>query len=85
MKIPQLQRIKTIFDIMNDCQYHSINDIVEKVNEKLCTNYCKSTIDKDMDFMRMNFDADDEWISSTSGVRFENPIDFFERLKIWLV
>ena len=85
MKIPQLQRIKIIFDIMNDCQYHSINDIVKKVNEKLCTNYCKSTIDKDMDLMRMNLDADDEWMSSSRGVKFENPIDFFERLKIWLI
>jgi hypothetical protein len=85
MRIPQLQRIKTIFDIMNDCQYHDTKDIVKKVNDKLCTNYCKSTIEKDMDFMRMNLDADDEWMSSIRGVKFENPIDFFERLKIWLI
>jgi hypothetical protein len=37
-----------------------------------------------MDFMRMNLDADDEWVSSSKGVKFENPIDFFERLKLWL-
>jgi hypothetical protein len=35
--------------------------------------------------MKMNLDADDEWMSSIRGVKFENPIDFFERLKIWLV
>jgi len=70
---------------MNDCQYHELKDIVQKVNDKLLTNYCKSTIEKDMDFMRMNLDADDEWMSSIRGVKFENPIDFFERLKIWLI
>ena len=85
MKIPQLQRIKIIFDIMNDCQHHRIEDIVQKVNDKLCENYSKSTIEKDMDFMRMNLDADDVWMSSSRGVKFENPIDFFERLKIWLI
>ena len=85
MKIPKLQRIKIIFDIMNDCQYHSGKEIVKKVNDKLSSNYCKSCIEKDMDFMRMNLDADDEWVSSSKGVKFENPIDFFERLKLWLL
>jgi hypothetical protein len=85
MKIPQLQRIKIIFDIMNDCKYHELKDIVQKVNDKLLTNYCKSTIEKDMDLMRMNLDADDVWMSSSRGVKFEYPIDFFNRLKIWLV
>jgi hypothetical protein len=85
MKIPQLQRIKIIFDIMNNCQYHELKDIVQKVNDKLLTNYCKSTIEKDMDLMRINLDADDVWMSSSRGVKFEHPIDFFERLKIWLV
>jgi hypothetical protein len=85
MKIPQLQRIKIIFDIMNDCQYYELKDIVQKVNDKLLTNYCKSTIEKDMDLMRMNLDADDVWMSSSRGVKFENPIDFFERLKLWLI
>lgn len=70
---------------MNDCQYHRTEDIVKKVNDKLCENYSKSTIEKDMDFMRMNLDADDVWMSSSRGVKFENPIDFFERLKIWLI
>ena len=83
MRIPQLQRIKYIIDLLNDCEYHKNQEIIDHLDDKLDICYNASTIEKDIAFIKKEF-LGKSFTSGRIGIKIEKPIDFWEALQTWL-
>lgn len=83
MRIPQLIRIKHIVDLLNDCEYHKNQEIIDYLDDKLDICYNASTIEKDIALIKKHLYVG--WYESgKNGLRFASKIDFWETLKAWL-
>lgn len=83
MQIPQLTRIKHIIDLLNDCEYHKNQEIIDYLDDKLDICYNASTIEKDIAIIKNNF-LDGLYESGREGIRLLCPINFFDELRRWL-
>lgn len=83
MRIPQLTRIKHIIDLLNDCEYHKNQEIIDYLDDKLDICYVPSTIEKDIAFIKKEF-LNRTFTSGKVGIKIDAPIDFWEALKKWL-
>jgi len=83
MVLNKLKRINKICNVMNNLRVISINELHKKIDtdEYPC---CKSTIEKDLFFMKMELDIEVERINQT-GIRFSEKVDLIERIKEWLI
>ena len=83
MRIPQLIRIKHIIDLLNDCEYHKNQEIIDYLDDKLDICYNASTIEKDKAIIKKHFFIS-YYESGRQGLRLISPIDFWPTLKKWL-
>lgn len=83
MRIPQLIRIKHIIDLLNDCEYHKNQEIIDYLDDKLDICYNASTIEKDIALIKREF-LGKAFVSGKVGIKIDAPIDFWETLKAWL-
>lgn len=79
----QLRRISAIVKVLNTGvtikQEQLRTDVVELIDRE----FCKSTLEKDMQYLKMEFDL--ELIHcGIYGVKLKEPIDFLERLRLHL-
>lgn len=83
MVLNKLKRIYKICSIMNNLQVISINELHKKID---CVEYpcCKSSIEKDLFFMKIELDIEIERINQ-KGIRFNEKVDLIERIKDWII
>jgi hypothetical protein len=79
----KLKRIYKICNIMNDLNIITIKQLHKKMNtdEYPC---CKSSIEKDLFFMKMELDIEYETLHNR-GIRFTEKVDLIERIKAWII
>ena len=80
MKLPTIKRMKLITDLLNDCEPHKISEIHKYVNNKMTIEYCKSQIEKDIFNLKMDFDMDEHYESSSYGIRLTKQFKFIDKL-----
>lgn len=79
MIVKKLKRISRICQIMNDLKIITIRDLHKKID---CVEYPigRSSIEKDLFFMKMELDIEYESIRN-KGIRFTEKVDLLERVK----
>lgn len=75
----KLRRLSIIVDELNSLQVMKIEDLHDRIVSRLGEYVCKSTIDKDIFDLKMDFDID--IIGSRRGVCIHEKVDFIDRLK----
>lgn len=80
MKLPTIKRMKLITDLLNDCEPHKISEIHKYVNKRMTIEYCKSQIEKDIFNLKMDFDMDEHYESSSHGIRLTKQFKFIDKL-----
>ena len=83
MRIPQLIRIKHIVDLLNDCEYHKNQEILDHLDDKMDKYFSPSTVEKDIQLIKKHI-ISDYFESGRHGLRLAQPVDFWEQLKIWM-
>lgn len=83
MRIPQLTRIKHIIDLLNDCEYHKNQEIIDYLDDKMDRCFNSRTIELDIAFIKREF-LGRSFTSGKVGIKIDAPIDFWETLKKWL-
>lgn len=83
MRIPQLIRIKHIVDLLNDCEYHKNQEIIDYLDDKLDICYNASTIEKDIALIKRHIYIGC-FESGRQGLKIKEPINFWPTLKKWL-
>ena len=83
MRIPQLIRIKHIIDLLNDCEYHKNQEILDHLDDKMDKYFSPSTVEKDIQLIKKHI-ISDYFESGRHGLRLAKPVDFWEQLKIWM-
>lgn len=76
----QLRRLSAIVHVMNSCQLMSITQIQEKVNDIMDENFSRSTIEKDLFNLKMNYDLEYETFMNR-GIKIDSKVDFLGILK----
>lgn len=79
----QLRRMSAIVHVMNSCKWLTIEQIKDKVNDIMFENFSKSTIEKDLFNLKMNYDLEYQKKMSI-GIKLEEKVCFLELLKIHL-
>jgi hypothetical protein len=79
----QLRRLSAIVHVMNCGKWMNLNQIQNKVNLNMQDHFSRSTIEKDLFNLKMNYDFEYE-SKKGYGIRLENEVDFLELLKIHL-
>lgn len=75
----KLIRLKRIIDELNkEHKPISISTLRNRVNTKIKTAVCRSTYEKDIEILKIDFDI--KFISSLRGILLESKIDFTEKL-----
>lgn len=83
MRLEQLRRLAKVVSILNTGQVVTTEEIRKRVSEALDKEYCKSTIEKDVFLLRMEFDLDIQ-ARVPKGLQMKEPVDFVEHLKKFL-
>lgn len=82
----QFKRLSVIIDCLNIAykqdEHLTISNLLEAVNSKVKKTVSKSTIDKDLFFLRSEFKI--RWVGSHKGIRLEKSIDFLMLVADWL-
>ena len=83
MVLNKLKRINRICNIMNNLQIITIKELHKKLDsvEYPC---CKSSVEKDLFFMKMELDIEYETLHNR-GIRFNEKVDLIERIKDWII
>lgn len=76
----QLRRLSAIVHVMNSCQCMRLDKIRKKVNSNMDENFSKSTIEKDLFNLRMNYDFEYK-NCGIFGIMLESKVDFLVILK----
>lgn len=76
----QLRRLSAIVHVMNSCRLMSITQIQEKVNDIMDENFSRSTIEKDLFNLKMNYDLEYETFMNR-GIKIDSKVDFLGILK----
>jgi len=83
MNKTQLRRISAIVKILNTGVTIKQEQLRTDVIELIDRDFCKSTLEKDMQYLKMEFDL--ELIHcGIHGVRLREPINFLEQLRLHL-
>jgi len=83
MNKTQLRRISAIVKILNTGVTIKQEQLRTDVVELIDRDFCKSTLEKDMQYLKMEFDL--ELIHcGIYGVRLKEKVDFLERLRLHL-
>lgn len=83
MRIPQLIRIKHIIDLLNDCEYHKNQEIIDYLDDNMDRCFNSRTIELDIAFIKQEF-LGRSFTSGRIGIKIEKPIDFWAALQTWL-
>lgn len=75
----KLRRLSIIVDELNSLQVMKIEGLHDRIVSRLGEYVCKSTIDKDIFDLKMDFDID--IIGSRRGVCIHEKVDFIDRLR----
>lgn len=78
----QLRRLSAVVYHLNSMHPVTQIELTKKVNRSMDENFSKSTIEKDLFYLKMNFDI--EYLSGKNGIQLIEKIDFIERLKNYL-
>lgn len=76
----QLRRLSAIVHVLNSCRLMSITQIQEKVNDIMDENFSRSTIEKDLFNLKMNYDLEYETFMNR-GIKLDSKVDFLGILK----
>jgi hypothetical protein len=83
MNKTQLRRISAIVKVLNTGETMKQEVLRLKVIDLIDRDFCKSTLEKDIQYLKMEFDL--ELIHcGIYGVKLREPIDFLERLRLHL-
>jgi len=83
MNKTQLRRISAIVKILNTGVTIKQEQLRTDVVELIDRDFCKSTLEKDMQYLKMEFDL--ELIHcGIYGVRLKEKVDFLEQLRLHL-
>ena len=76
----QLRRLSAIVHVLKESHLNT-KELRCKVSELIDVEVCKSTIEKDLYHLRMEYDLDDYIEKSTKGYHIPSNIDFLTLLK----
>jgi len=83
MNKTQLRRISAIVKVLNTGITIKQEELRLQVIEMIDREFCKSTLEKDISYLKMEFDL--EFLSyGIYGIKLKEPVDFLERLKLHL-
>lgn len=83
MNKTQLRRISAIVKVLNTGETMKQEVLRLKVIDLIDRDFCKSTLEKDIQYLKMEFDL--EFISyGIYGIKLKEKVDFLERLKLHL-
>lgn len=78
-----LKRYAAIIEVLNSMQVVKIETIREKVSKKMDYEYSKSTIEKDLQNLKLDFDIEYRAVV-TKGIQLIERVDYIERLTAYL-
>jgi len=78
----QLRRLSVIVYHLNTLLPVTQIELTKKVNRTMDENFSKSTVEKDLFYLKMNFDL--EYMSGKNGIQLIEKVDFIQRLKEYL-
>lgn len=83
MNKTQLRRISAIVKVLNTGETMKQEVLRLKVIDLIDRDFCKSTLEKDIQYLKMDFDL--EFISyGIYGIKLKEKVDFLERLRLHL-
>ena len=83
MNKTQLRRISAIVKVLNTGETMKQEVLRLKVIDLIDRDFCKSTLEKDIQYLKMDFDL--EFISyGIYGIKLKEKVDFLEILKLHL-
>jgi hypothetical protein len=83
MNKSQLRRISAIVKVLNTGATMKQEELRLKVIDMIDRDFCKSTLEKDISYLKMEFDL--EFLSyGIYGIKLKEKVDFLERLKMHL-
>lgn len=75
----QLRRYSAIISLLNNLRPITLKDLTQKVSEKIDLQISRSTLDKDLARLKMEYDLPIK--SGVKGVQLEEKQDFIQLLK----
>ena len=79
----RLRRLSAICRVLNSNETLKLDEIRRRSSDLMDSDFSPSTLDKDLAYLKMNFDVEITHCGSY-GLRLAEPFDFIDRLRSYL-